>query len=336
MEKSLKWVLVFIPKRFCSNTTLLKTQMACHSCSISKCSGLEQRTSWFGPTDPLNYPVCRYHMKTSSGTDLTISGCSFECEKEVQVKRCCPGFWGPDCMECPDRADRPCSSRGVCSDGLGGNGTCISPVRDRHMMFFVFLVSECKCVHGLCSSGLKGDGRCTCFSGYKGPSCDQELPECAALGCQQNSRCMEEALSGRLVCQCLPGFEKSGAQCLSKNPCLQRVCHAQASCLHTGPNQHLCACNKGYTGDGRICMPVNPCQTKNGGCSPESANCVYDGPGQSHCECLQGFKKLADGSCNLKDICKPNSCHQNANCTTVGPDQLTATYCCGSIHSPLG
>lgn len=37
----------------------------------------------------------------------------------------------------------------------------------------VSLVSECTCVHGLCDSGLKGDGRCTCFSGYKGPNCDQ-------------------------------------------------------------------------------------------------------------------------------------------------------------------
>jgi len=41
-----------------------------------------------------------------------------------------------------------------------------------------------------------------------------ELPECAALSCEQNSRCMEEALTGKLVCQCLPGYEKSGSQCI--------------------------------------------------------------------------------------------------------------------------
>lgn len=46
------------------------------------------------------------------------------------------------------------------------------------------------------------------------PSHLSELPECATLSCQQNSRCMEEALTGRLVCQCLPGYEKSGPQCL--------------------------------------------------------------------------------------------------------------------------
>lgn len=41
-----------------------------------------------------------------------------------------------------------------------------------------------------------------------------ELPECAALRCQQNARCMEEALSGQLLCQCLPGYQASKDQCL--------------------------------------------------------------------------------------------------------------------------
>uniref|UniRef100_A0A8C2YY13 Stabilin 2 n=1 Tax=Cyclopterus lumpus TaxID=8103 RepID=A0A8C2YY13_CYCLU len=200
-------------------------------------------------------------------------------------------------------ADRPCSNRGDCSEGMGGNGTC----------------SLCSCVHGLCDSGLRGDGRCTCFSGYKGPNCDQELPECASLACQHNSRCMEEALTGKLVCQCLPGYQKSGAQCLSKNPCLQRVCHAEASCVHTGPDQHLCACKEGYRGDGRVCMAVDPCQTTRGGCSVESVRCVYDEPGKVRI--FPGLGQVQSKSvsyCSLKEFCRPDSCHKNANCTTVG------------------
>ncbi|XP_036005270.1 stabilin-2 [Fundulus heteroclitus] len=322
-------------QNFCLNTTVLRTQTACHSCSISRlvpCPSGYKRTPG-GVTSS-----CRYDVKTSS-FKLAIKGCSFECFREVQVKSCCPGYWGPDCMECPDRADRPCSSRGFCSDGLGGNGTCscqdgfagtacedCAPGR-----YGPTCGSECRCVHGLCASGLNGDGRCTCFSGYRGPSCDQELPECAALSCQQNSRCIEEALTGRLACQCLPGFEKSGPQCLPKNPCLQPVCHAQASCVHTGPDQHQCACNQGYSGDGRVCMPVNPCQTENGGCSAGSGRCVYDGPGKSHCECLPGFEPLADGSCSLKDACQPGSCHRNANCTTAGPGQVQCSCLPGYV-----
>ncbi|XP_042372390.1 stabilin-2-like, partial [Plectropomus leopardus] len=185
--------------------------------------------------------------------------------------------------------------------------------------------SECSCVHGLCDSGLKGDGRCTCFSGYKGPNCDQELAACASLGCPRGSRCTEGALTARLVCRCLPGHRRSGAQCLPINPCLQRVCHVHASCVHTGPDQHLCTCNAGYSGDGRVCAAVDPCQRDRGGCTAESARCVYDGPGKSHCECLPGFHVLWDGGCSLKDSCTPTSCHRNANCSTVGPGQVECT-----------
>ncbi|XP_074554721.1 stabilin-2 [Halichoeres trimaculatus] len=316
-------------QNFCSNLTVLRTRTACHSCGISL---LIPCPSGYKRTLRSNAKDCNYYIRTSS-MKIPISGCSFECSKEMEVKSCCPGFWGPDCNECPDQASKPCSGRGTCSDGLGGNGTCscqegfagtacelCAPGR-----YGPSCSSVCSCVHGLCDSGLTGSGSCTCFSGYKGLKCDQELPECASLRCQQNSRCMEDALTGELMCQCMPGYQMSGAQCLSINPCLQRVCHAQATCIHSGPNQHLCACKEGYTGDGRVCMAIDPCQTKQGGCSPGSARCVYDGPGKSHCECLPGFEQLSDGSCTLKEACRPGSCDENANCTTVAPGQVECT-----------
>ncbi|XP_054481008.1 stabilin-2 [Anoplopoma fimbria] len=316
-------------KNFCSNSTVLRTRTACHSCSISV---LMPCLSGFQQTPRSTAQDCKYYIRTPS-LNLPISGCSFECYKEVEVSGCCPGFWGPDCMECPDRADRPCSNRGVCSEGgerdlqlvlkVGFAGTACEDCAPGR--YGPTCSSVCSCVHGLCDSGLKGDGRCTCFSGYKGPNCDRELPECVSLGCQQNSRCMEEALTGQLVCQCRPGYQKSGAQCLSINPCLQRVCHAEASCVHTGPNQHLCACNEGYSGDGRVCMAIDPCQTKQGGCSAKSARCVYDRPGKSHCECLPGFEHLLSGGCSLKEFCRPGSCDKNANCSTVGLGQVECT-----------
>ncbi|XP_029019242.1 stabilin-2 isoform X3 [Betta splendens] len=323
-------------QNFCLNSTVLRTWTACHSCRIT---ALIQCPLGFRRTLGAVANNCSYHVRTAS-LKITLSGCSFECYREEEVKSCCPGYWGPDCVECPDQAHAPCSNRGVCSDGLGGNGTCACQVGftgtacedcspDRYGST---CTSECTCVHGLCNSGLKGDGRCTCFSGYKGPNCDQELPECAALGCQQNARCMEQAVSGRLVCECLPGYQRSADQCLSVNPCLQSVCHARASCLHTGPNQHRCVCKEGYSGDGRVCVSIDPCQTGQGGCS-ESTRCVYDGPGQSHCECLPGFEKLLNGVCSVRDSCRPDSCHQNANCTTVGPGRVQCTCLQGYVGS---
>uniref|UniRef100_A0A667ZJM3 Stabilin 2 n=1 Tax=Myripristis murdjan TaxID=586833 RepID=A0A667ZJM3_9TELE len=268
----------------------------------------------------------------SATLQLAIKGCSFECYKEIEAKRCCPGYWGQDCIECPEHASMPCNNNGVCSDGMGGNGTCSCKFCNTIHCLFLFLSSfhnfvlVCTCVHGLCNAGVRGDGICTCFSGYKGPNCDQELPECAALSCPENSRCMEEALTGKLVCRCKTGYQMSGTECISINPCLQSICHPHATCVHTGPNKHLCTCAEGYSGDGRVCMGIDPCQTNHGGCSALSTRCVYDGPGKFHCECLAGFDNLERGvSCSLKEACKPDSCHKNANCTTVAPERVECT-----------
>uniref|UniRef100_A0A667ZAU2 Stabilin 2 n=1 Tax=Myripristis murdjan TaxID=586833 RepID=A0A667ZAU2_9TELE len=281
--------------------------------------------------------VCRYHIRSAT-LQLAIKGCSFECYKEIEAKRCCPGYWGQDCIECPEHASMPCNNNGVCSDGMGGNGTC--SCKDGYTgtacedcapnRYGSTCGSVCTCVHGLCNAGVRGDGICTCFSGYKGPNCDQELPECAALSCPENSRCMEEALTGKLVCRCKTGYQICDVEwfllsSLSSaiNPCLQSICHPHATCVHTGPNKHLCTCAEGYSGDGRVCMGIDPCQTNHGGCSALSTRCVYDGPGKFHCECLAGFDNLERGvSCSLKEACKPDSCHKNANCTTVAPERV--------------
>lgn len=43
---------------------------------------------------------------------------------------------------------------------------------------------------------------------------------------------------------------------------------------------------------------------------------------QSHCECLPGFELRPNASCGLKEACQPQSCHRDADCTTVGPGAL--------------
>ncbi|KAK6314887.1 hypothetical protein J4Q44_G00144160 [Coregonus suidteri] len=316
----------------CDRTTLVMTKTECHSCSIS-----------FNVGCPAGYnkkipgkgnPDCKYRVSPMASLVLSIKGCSHECYKQVDEPRCCPGYWGPDCIECPEDALRPCSNNGVCSEGMGGNGTCSckpgfvgTACEDcADNLYGSTCSSACTCVHGLCNAGIHGDGICTCFSGYKGPKCDLELPECSSLLCPQNTRCMQGALDGSLRCQCLPGYQTSGDQCISINPCLQQVCHSHATCAHVGPNKHSCTCAQGYSGDGHVCVPIDPCQTHLGGCSDDTARCVYDGPGKSHCECQDGFDHLAGGvSCSLKDMCRPDSCSKNANCSTVEPNVVECT-----------
>ncbi|KAG7454371.1 hypothetical protein MATL_G00259010 [Megalops atlanticus] len=313
-------------KNRCDKMKTVTTETGCHSCFISAqvdCpAGFKKRTPGKGQ------PGCKYRVSQGPNLVLNINGCSHECYKEVLEPACCPGYWGTDCVECPENAESPCSNNGVCSDGQAGNGTCSckagfvgTACEDcAGSLYGPTCSSVCSCVHGVCNSGIRGDGKCTCFSGYKGPKCDQELPECVSLSCPQNARCSEDALTGKLQCRCLPGYQGDGTQCTSINPCKQKVCHTNAVCAHLGPNRHSCTCADGYRGNGVVCMPVDPCQTDFGGCPTDSTRCVYDGPGKSHCECLQGFENLVQGvGCSLKNLCKPDTCNKNADCSTIHP-----------------
>ncbi|KAM6984714.1 stabilin-2 [Aplochiton taeniatus] len=282
-------------KNICSNTTVLTTTIPCHSCSIS---ALVPCTRGFKRSPNTLTSNCQYHVNIL----ISIKGCSFQCYKEVEQKHCCPGYWGDECIECPEQAAQPCSNNGICSDGRAGNGTCS------------------------CKVGFVGTACEDCADNLYGPTCSSELPECTTLHCQLNSRCIEDAHTGKLGCQCQVGYQAVGVQCISMNPCLQQVCHAHATCTHVGPGKHTCTCNQGYRGDGHVCMPIDPCQTDQGGCSTDSAQCVYDGPGKSRCKCLPGFDHLVGGvSCSVRDACRPDSCSRYATCSTTGPGTVECT-----------
>ncbi|XP_056311873.1 stabilin-2-like [Danio aesculapii] len=306
----------------CDKNIQVLTKSRCHSCSLSH---LAKCPNGYAKTPPgTSNRDCRYYVTPA----FSISGCSFDCYKDVVEPQCCQGYWGNDCMECPGSASTPCNNNGVCSDGIAGNGTCTCASgftgaaceECKTDLYGPTCSNVCRCKNGLCSSGLKGTGECTCFSGYTGLDCAQELPACAALRCGPDSRCIEEMSTGQLVCKCKPGYQGDGVRCTSINPCLRSVCHANAVCAQTGPNKHVCTCTEGYSGDGRVCMPIDPCQTNLGNCTSGSTRCVYDGPGKAHCECLEGFEKFVEGQgCSIIDMCKPDSCHKYATCATAEP-----------------
>ncbi|MBN3320010.1 STAB2 protein, partial [Atractosteus spatula] len=373
-------------KNRCDKKTLVMTKSECRSCILSPkvdCpEGYKKISTGSGNPD------CRY-LYSVNNYSLSLPGCSHICIKEVMEPQCCPGYWGTDCMECPERAEAPCSNRGVCSDGLSGNGTCSCSAGfggtacetcvDNNM-YGANCSLACTCLHGLCNSGTKGDGTCTCFSGYKGRYCDQLLsrdlcmifhsdifspgsktdwscslvdpctigivlkqiirkcdldrsscslaiPECAALRCSENARCIEDAGTGKQLCRCLPGHQGDGTHCTPINPCLEKICHSNAICTYLGPNRHSCTCAEGYQGDGQVCMAVDPCQDSFGNCPADSTVCVYDSPGKSHCQCKEGFKHLEPRvGCSLVDIClSNNTCSKDASCMTAHPGEIVCT-----------
>ncbi|XP_036923699.1 stabilin-2 isoform X1 [Sturnira hondurensis] len=319
----------------CDKKSLLIIRTECQSCSLNsrmKCPD--------GYTKVTNGSVgvrdCRYSLEIRSYS-LSVPGCRHICRKDYLQPQCCPGYWGPDCLECPGGAQSPCSGRGSCAEGMEGNGSCscqegfggtACETCAHDNLFGPSCAEVCSCVHGVCNSGIDGNGTCECYSAYTGPNCDKPVPECAALLCPENSRCsLSSEDERRLECRCLPSYKGDGKYCEPINPCLQNVCHRHAHCTYLGPNQHRCTCQEGYRGDGRVCLPVDPCQTNFGNCPTKSTVCKYDGPGQSHCECKEHYHSFVPGlGCSMTDICASNNpCHRKANCFTIAPGQTKCT-----------
>uniref|UniRef100_A0A8D2LAJ7 Stabilin 2 n=1 Tax=Varanus komodoensis TaxID=61221 RepID=A0A8D2LAJ7_VARKO len=326
-------LLVTRGKNRCNENTIVTTKTTCRSCSLN--SDIQCPEGYTKITNGSGIRDCRYYIEIRKFT-LSLPGCRHKCLKEFQQPQCCLGYWGPDCLECPGGATSPCNNKGHCFQGMTGDGTCVCQV---HTCYFPktafitglgnsFFLAECSCVHGTCNSGIAGDGKCTCLSGYKGPSCDQPIPECQALQCPEYSRCSLSSADGKqLECQCLPNYEGDGKQCEPINPCSKNVCDPHADCLYLGPNRHKCTCQFGYRGDGEVCMPIDPCQTKFGNCPTESTVCKYDGPGKSHCECKKHFTNFVPGlGCSMTDICATNNpCHKYAECTMEAPGHTLCT-----------
>uniref|UniRef100_A0A8D1YFW0 Stabilin-2 n=1 Tax=Sus scrofa TaxID=9823 RepID=A0A8D1YFW0_PIG len=319
----------------CDKKAVLIMRTECQPCSLNfgmKCPD--------GYTKITNGTVgvrdCRYPFEVRTYT-LSLPGCRHICRKDYLQPQCCPGHWGPDCMECPGGARSPCSGRGSCAEGMEGNGSCscqegfggtaCENCADDNV-FGPSCSAACPCVHGVCNSGIHGDGTCECFSGYTGPNCDKPIPACAALFCPENSRCSPSSKDETtLECKCLPNYKSDGKSCEPINPCSQNICHPHAWCTYLGPNRHSCTCQEGYRGDGQVCFPVDPCQVNFGNCPTDSSVCRYDGPGQSHCECREHYHNFVPGvGCSMTDICEShNPCHRDARCTTIAPGQTKCT-----------
>ncbi|XP_063783853.1 stabilin-2 isoform X1 [Pseudophryne corroboree] len=329
-------------KSRCDEKQKITSKTECVSCSLNyakNCSyGFEKVSTGSGMRD------CRYFLDIKAYS-LSLPGCRHMCTMETLQPKCCPGFWGPDCMECPGAASSPCNNRGTCSDGMAGNGTCIcqegfagtacEKCTDDNM-YGQDCSSVCDCVHGVCNSGINGDGICLCLSGYGGPKCDQPLPECAELSCKENSRCMSSS-TGAMECQCLPNYELNGTKCEPINPCLKNGCLGSAVCTYLGPNLHKCTCEEGFKSERNMCVSIDPCKENPRSCYGIASYCVHAGPGKFRCQCEKGYNKYEAGiGCQPIDICPTKSkCSIYADCITVSPGVMRCICWKGYVSDGL-
>ncbi|XP_062989466.1 stabilin-2 isoform X2 [Elgaria multicarinata webbii] len=257
-------------------------------------------------------------------------GCARHCNVTRKEPKCCKGFFGPDCNQCPSGFSKPCSGNGQCMDGMKGNGTCVCNSRfegshcqfcSDHNKYGPQCDKKCPCVYGICDNQIDSDGIClagSCKSGYAGKFCDTQMFPCGDFlqFCHVHADCLFR--NGAMSCVCKPGYEGDGVICSEIDPCANLIphgCHANAECMKTGPGTHECVCQAGWTGNGRDCSEINNCWLPSVGGCHNNATCLYIGPGQNDCECKEGFR--GNGyECELINSCleRNEKCHPLAFC----------------------
>jgi hypothetical protein len=186
---------------------------------------------------------------------------------------------------------------------------------------------ECLCkVRGECDAV---DG-CKCPSGYKLPTCNEDINECVenATICDSKPNSFCRNTVGSYECVCDKGFEQIGDKCQNIDECQRSTandCDKNAECTDLTPTKDnpddlfKCKCKLNYEGDGKSCSTVQldecvltpPCD--------KNALCV-DTPASYTCTCNEGYvgngKSCADEQECERDV-KP--CHVHATCTnTIG------------------
>ncbi|XP_054832207.1 stabilin-1 isoform X2 [Eublepharis macularius] len=315
----------------CSKKMTFTQNTPCTSCAVA--NRLQCPKGWTRVTYGLGERGCSYTIKLEENI-LSLSGCTHTCKKEIEEKQCCPGYWGSECYECPGRYGIQCSGHGTCLDGITQNGTCICENNyggyacqdcQDETHFGPDCQSVCECQHGICNHGISGDGQCICYGGYTGPKCDQELPLCGGVICDEKSHCVVK--DGQTRCECLPGYQKIGTDCHAQDPCRSSPCSSFAVCKTLGPTKYECTCKYGYQGDGTICQPLNPCLSNNGNCPENSTYCKFLSPGKSMCTCKPGMTSTnAAMGCTFTSECRQNHCEKNSKCE-VSPDGTVSCVC---------
>uniref|UniRef100_A0A672M1N7 EGF containing fibulin extracellular matrix protein 1 n=1 Tax=Sinocyclocheilus grahami TaxID=75366 RepID=A0A672M1N7_SINGR len=121
--------------------------------------------------------------------------------------------------------------------------------------------------------------------------CSQSLHTCNADQICYNTR-------GSYTCQCNPGYQKHGEQCVDRNECmLSHYCMHR--CVNTA-GSYYCECKDGYqlASNNHSCVDVNECdQTQP--CQHQCFNLL----GSYVCQCDQGYELAPDSvSCDVNRL----------------------------------
>ncbi|XP_070235651.1 EGF-containing fibulin-like extracellular matrix protein 1 isoform X3 [Bos mutus] len=155
--------------------------------------------------------------------------------------------------------------------------------------------------------------RIQCATGYEQSEHNvcQDIDECTAgtHNCRADQVCIN--LRGSFACQCPPGYQKRGEQCVDVDECtIPPYCHQR--CVNT-PGSFYCQCNPGFqlAANNYTCVDIDECRTSSYLCQYQ---CVNE-PGKFSCMCPQGYQVVRGRTCQDINECETtNECREDEMC----------------------
>jgi outer membrane protein assembly factor BamB len=218
----------------------------------SQLGGEVQSSPLIGPDGTVyigSYNFYLYALNSTSGGPADTPWPMFRYNTERTGSRepveCDPGYYGPDCLECPGGAANPCNGDGTCDDDRSGTGTC------------------------------------TCEPGFIGDACDGFDSTCEGTCARTRATCEETCYAdcdGPGPAECEPCIAVCRAQyntCAPDDDC-DGIPNTNDNCPDTpnGPKKGTCISGDN-AGDPCTCVP--DCQTQRDSCIG-ICNADYNGP----------------------------------------------------------
>jgi len=248
------------------------------------------------PIDP-----CQINPCENSGTCVPTMNKNFRC-------LCPENYSGRTCQIHMKNfcSSSPCLFNATC-ENLPNGYRCMCPTNeicDKSKILTKTCSNTNQCIYGTCNT----DGKCSCFPGWTGDFCSDDIDECLTNPCANQGTCYNTP--GSYICTCPPSVSDKTCQ---NNQCTDSSCLNGGICMKKSNGISVCQCPANFYGNNCEILVVNtrPNQVTFDTCSINNCSSKRNNNQCDH-ECNFAPCQFDNYECTLKrdpwDLCPISDC----------------------------